>query len=767
VSRVRRILPTPETIPWRPLFAGLLAAGLLLGLFLPSRETAAGAGPAPARLYVEPFLFPPYPGTASEEAIFDHSSPNYSQTDSRIVAFTGDQGDKLCPSPAPAGSPPPQTGVCDGGSGLYWSYSFGDWLSYNGHDGIDYGMQYRPVYAAAESTQVISAGWSDPMDHRYSLGLSVRLQHANGYTTTYGHLSAIAVQACDGPGCIDLAHGTQIGYSGNTGNSAGPHLHFKVADPSGKSVDPYGWTGEFADPWPYNQVNTLWVNLPSVVPFYGSPRSVLPAGDPLALPAAVTNPLLVDDASAGFSASPASCWTVAATASGQAVNGSMRYVRPVISAPATCTARWAFPTGQPAGSYAVYVHLPGVHNTSEGALYTIAHAGRLDTLVVNQATFPNPYYVADGWLYIGAFDFSASGSQYVSLSNLTQDTAASYLTRELGADAIRFVRQFAPTPTLTASVTQTPTPSQTPSRTLTPTNTPTASATPSYTPSATSSLTRTPTASHTPTVSRTPSRTLSSTPGASPTRSRTPTRSGTYTRTTTSSRTPTRTRTSTPSRTPTRTPSASRTLTFTPTRTPTRTPTASRTFTFTRTLTRTPTVSRTTDLTPGGNLTSTRWPSSTPRSTDTRWPTRGPSPTSTVATNIVQVYFTNRINLALGIQPYETQVTRLLPAPPASLPDAVLVQYFLGPTGIERLLGLDAVLSGFTGYTRLRIEDSVAHVYLAGTCNTGGEIYTIADALRINLLQFDEIKWVKFYDQNGQTQYPAGQIDSIPGCLEP
>jgi hypothetical protein len=138
-----------------------------------------------------------------------------------------------------------------------------------------------------------------------------------------------------------------------------------------------------------------------------------------------------------------------------------------------------------------------------------------------------------------------------------------------------------------------------------------------------------------------------------------------------------------------------------------------------------------------------------------------------VATNIVQVYFTNRINLALGIQPYETQVTRLLPAPPASLPDAVLVQYFLGPTGIERLLGLDAVLSGFTGYTRLRIEDSVAHVYLAGTCNTGGEIYTIADALRINLLQFDEIKWVKFYDQNGQTQYPAGQIDSIPGCLEP
>ncbi|MGC8857025.1 MAG: hypothetical protein ACP5QU_09515, partial [Anaerolineae bacterium] len=96
---------------------------------------------------VAPFLYPPYPGTASQESIFDHTSPVYVY-DKRVVAFSGDEARKNCPVPPPPGTPPPQAGVCDAGYGVYWSYSLGDWLAYDGHDGIDFGISYRPVYAA-------------------------------------------------------------------------------------------------------------------------------------------------------------------------------------------------------------------------------------------------------------------------------------------------------------------------------------------------------------------------------------------------------------------------------------------------------------------------------------------------------------------------------------------------------------------------------------------------------------------------------------------
>src|SRR5512143_1117093 len=119
---------------------------------------------------VTPFLYPPYPGSASQESIFDHSTPNYT-FDNRIVGFTGDEARKNCPSPAPPGTPPPQRGVCNAGAGAYWSYSLGAWLYYDGHDGIDYGISYRPVYAAADADRVVYSGWNDPQNHQSGLGI--------------------------------------------------------------------------------------------------------------------------------------------------------------------------------------------------------------------------------------------------------------------------------------------------------------------------------------------------------------------------------------------------------------------------------------------------------------------------------------------------------------------------------------------------------------------------------------------------------------------
>ena len=437
---------------------------------------------------------------------------------------------KKCPSPAPAGTPPPVAGVCDAGQGIYWSYSLGDWVAYDGHDGIDFGISYRPVYAAADADQIVYAGWWDPQNHKVNLGIYVRLHHSNGYSTYYGHMSAVAVQSCSTPGCTFVPHGEMLGISGTTGNSTGPHLHLLVRDPNNKSVDPYGWKSNKTDPWPSNQKESLWVSYPAFV-YYGA--QIYPSGPELSYPTAPTGGIVVDDSSARFDETPAQCWSTRNTSSAQ--NGQMRFSKPRTSAP-TCTGQWGFPQGLASGTYAVYVRIPAVRATTEGAIYTIHHAGRNDQVVVNQSVFPNIYYVTDGWVYIGKYNFSSAEEEYVELTNRTQDESANIGDLYIGADAVQFVFLGNTTPTspgpVTVTATSTPTITRTPTLTRTPTNT------------------RTPTATRTPTNTRTP--TATATPSRTPTATRTPTN----TRTSTPTRTPTNTWTPTPTRTPTRTPTA-------------------------------------------------------------------------------------------------------------------------------------------------------------------------------------------------------------------
>jgi hypothetical protein len=65
----------------------------LFGLFLSARGASAERSALQTNT---PFLYPPYPGSASEESIFDHSTPNYT-FDNRVVAFTGDVANKNSP----------------------------------------------------------------------------------------------------------------------------------------------------------------------------------------------------------------------------------------------------------------------------------------------------------------------------------------------------------------------------------------------------------------------------------------------------------------------------------------------------------------------------------------------------------------------------------------------------------------------------------------------------------------------------------------------
>jgi hypothetical protein len=136
------------------------------------------------------------------------------------------------------------------------------------------------------------------------------------------------------------------------------------------------------------------------------------------------------------------------------------------------------------------------------------------------------------------------------------------------------------------------------------------------------------------------------------------------------------------------------------------------------------------------------------------------------ATTSLSVYFTNRDRYAIGTEPYEDSVTRVVPVT-SSQPEMVLTQLFLGPTPEEQARGLEVVLSGTTGFSKLTVQDGVAHVSLTGKCNSGGATYTISNLIFANLAQFPDIRWIKIYDENGETEMPDGQTSSIPFCLEP
>jgi murein DD-endopeptidase MepM/ murein hydrolase activator NlpD len=87
------------------------------------------------------------------------------------------------------------------------------------HTGVDYANKIgTPILSAGNGT-IIKAAW----DSGY--GRRVEIQHANGYVTTYNHMSTFARNIQPG---ARVRQGTIIGYIGTTGLSTGPHLHYEV-----------------------------------------------------------------------------------------------------------------------------------------------------------------------------------------------------------------------------------------------------------------------------------------------------------------------------------------------------------------------------------------------------------------------------------------------------------------------------------------------------------------------------------------------------------
>ena len=137
------------------------------------------------------------------------------------------------------------------------SANFGELRQNHLHSGLDFktgGVVGKPVVAAAD-------GWVSRISIRkYGYGKAVYLDHANGYTTVYGHLNDLCPRLDSilkdaqyearsymqeltfAPGELPVRRGDTIAVSGNTGGSGGPHLHFEVRETASEEpVDPLFW----------------------------------------------------------------------------------------------------------------------------------------------------------------------------------------------------------------------------------------------------------------------------------------------------------------------------------------------------------------------------------------------------------------------------------------------------------------------------------------------------------------------------------------------
>jgi murein DD-endopeptidase MepM/ murein hydrolase activator NlpD len=94
------------------------------------------------------------------------------------------------------------------------------------HSGIDFRAQLGANALVTAPGVVVKAGWNG------GYGRMVEVDHGNGFSTRYGHLSRIDVQVGD-----HVVRGGVIGEVGSSGRSTGPHLHYEVRR-NGDAIDP-------------------------------------------------------------------------------------------------------------------------------------------------------------------------------------------------------------------------------------------------------------------------------------------------------------------------------------------------------------------------------------------------------------------------------------------------------------------------------------------------------------------------------------------------
>ncbi|AWI30538.1 M23 family metallopeptidase [Streptomyces tirandamycinicus] len=116
--------------------------------------------------------------------------------------------------------------VAQHGLSAYYGQAGVNWMSM--HTGIDFPVSYgTPVMAATDGT--VRTQWNS------AYGNMAIVTAADGTETWYCHLSSTKIRSGK------VKAGEVIAYSGNSGNSTGPHLHFEVRPGGGSAIDPLAW----------------------------------------------------------------------------------------------------------------------------------------------------------------------------------------------------------------------------------------------------------------------------------------------------------------------------------------------------------------------------------------------------------------------------------------------------------------------------------------------------------------------------------------------
>jgi murein DD-endopeptidase MepM/ murein hydrolase activator NlpD len=115
----------------------------------------------------------------------------------------------------------PTSGIFTSGFGSRWGTH---------HYGIDIANKIgTPIYAVSDGTVVESGPAS-------GFGLWVRIKHAGGFTSVYGHINRSFVHEGQ-----QVKAGQKIAEVGNRGQSTGPHLHLEIWDANGRKINPLPW----------------------------------------------------------------------------------------------------------------------------------------------------------------------------------------------------------------------------------------------------------------------------------------------------------------------------------------------------------------------------------------------------------------------------------------------------------------------------------------------------------------------------------------------
>jgi hypothetical protein len=359
---------------------------LILVLVMVALLQVGGGSPQQACAAKPIALRPPFDGTRRLTAYFDHHYPNYGD-DGQVTIYTGE-------------------GVVDCSPHCY-----------SGHSGTDWALETgTPILAAADGVvrgrAQLSTGY----------GWRLVLEHAGGYYTLYAHLSGFNVVLGQ-----PVKAGDVIGWSGNTGNSTGPHLHFGVyrgpcVNPDGTvydyhATDPLGWRGLDADPM---ESNPPPLSQHTAVCLWRSH-----SGDLVSC-----RDTIVESAGAGASAYPSAAWQ-----SGNGGNGYHTHYRSNTATQADYY-HWttaALPNPLRPGLADVYVFVPWDPNGS--ALPSLSQQVSYDVWTV------------DGWQRV-TIDQSANVNQWVLLGSFVipdhgEVIAWAYTGEEAGtrwvmADAVKW-----------------------------------------------------------------------------------------------------------------------------------------------------------------------------------------------------------------------------------------------------------------------------------------------------------------------------------------